>query len=197
MGCCQSRPKGTESTDGSNGRGDAHASNEDGESVAPRDVAIGGAHVAVDSVLSLGGAVPVVGDFFDLIANFKDQCMELLERVDEAIEVETWAQNEVNLLKEIEKKLNRRADTGSNEPADKALRQAGIKLQRVYRRAKGRSKAHLGRRRQGQTTLSRHDPQKKFRVGERSRRGGKGGIQPGSRGQYERSGTPNKGNDGS
>ena len=124
MGC---RP--SKGTGGSEATDDAHASNKDGEGVSPKDVAIGTAHIAADSLFALGGAVPVVGDFFDLIANFKEQCVALLGRVDEANEVETWAQDQVNLLKEIEKKLNRRADAGSNEPADKALRQAGIKLQ--------------------------------------------------------------------
>ena len=129
MGCCQSRPKGKESTDGSNGsRGDAHASNEDGESASPADVAIGTANLVADSILLVGGAVPVVGDFFDLMAHFKDQWMELVGRIDEANEVATWAQDEINLLDDIKKQINRRADAGSNVPAEKALKRAAIKL---------------------------------------------------------------------
>ena len=94
------------------------AATDEDEGVAPKDVAIGTANL-----------VPVVGEFFDLIANFKDQCMDLLGRVDEANEVETWAQDELNLLTGIATQINRRADVGLNEPAEKALRQAAIKLQ--------------------------------------------------------------------
>ena len=90
MGNCCSRPKGT---DGSHGSGDAHASNEDGESASPADVAIGTANLVADSILLVGGAVPVVGDFFDLMAHFKDQWMKLVGRIDEANEVATWAQD--------------------------------------------------------------------------------------------------------
>ena len=87
--CCRSRAASNEDSgagtanspaDSSNGRGDAHASNEDKESVAPADVAIGTANLVVDGFLLAGGAVPVVGDFFDLIAHFKDQWMELVGR---------------------------------------------------------------------------------------------------------------------
>ena len=104
------------------------AATDEDEGVAPRDVAIETAHLAVDSVLSLGGAVPDVGDFFDLIANFKDQWMELVGRIDEANEVATWAQNEIYLLDQINKQINRRGDAGSNVPAEKALKRAAIKL---------------------------------------------------------------------
>jgi len=104
------------------------AATDEDEGVAPKDVAIGTAHLAVDSVLSLGGAVPVVGDFFDLIANFKEQWMELVGRIDEANEVATWAQDEIYLLDQINKQINRRADAGSNVPAEKALKRAAIKL---------------------------------------------------------------------
>ena len=65
MGNCCSRSKDTtesEATDGSNGRGDEHAS--------LADVGIGTANLVADSILLVGGAVPVVGDFFDLIAHF-------------------------------------------------------------------------------------------------------------------------------
>ena len=116
------------------------ATDEDGEGVAPKDFAIGTAHLVTNAVLSVGGAVPVVGDFFDLIANFKEQCMELLGRVDEADEVETWAQDEIHLLAEIEKKLNRRADAGSNEPAEKALKRAAIKLKGCIEELKAEAK---------------------------------------------------------
>ena len=104
------------------------APTDEDEGVAPRDVAIETAHLAVDSVLSLGGAVPVVGDFFDLITHFKDQWIQLVGRIDEANEVATWAQDEIYLLDAIKKQINRRADTGSNVPAEKALKRAAIKL---------------------------------------------------------------------
>ena len=88
MGC---RP--SKGTGGSEATDDAHASNKDGEGVSPKDVAIGTAHIAADSLFALGGAVPVVGDFFDLMAHFKDQWMKLVGRIDEANEVATWAQD--------------------------------------------------------------------------------------------------------
>ena len=116
----------SEATDGSNGRGDA--SNEDGESVAPRNVAIETFNFVVDGALLASAAVPVFGDFFDVIAHFKEQCENLLGRVDEANEVLTWAQDDIKLLEEIEKQINRRADAGSNVPAEKALKRAVIKL---------------------------------------------------------------------
>ena len=146
--CCRSRAASNEcggagtanSPADSSNDSDAHASNVDAESVAPADVAIGTVTLAVDSLLAVGEAVPVVGDFFELIANFKEQCMELLGRVDEANEVWNWAQDEVNLLKEIEKKLNRRADAGSNEPAEKALKRAAIKLKGCIEELKAEAK---------------------------------------------------------
>ena len=205
MGSCRSRASNEDSgagtanspADNSNGRGDAHASNEDKESVAPADVAIGTVTLAVDSLLAVGEAVPVVGDFFELIANFKEQCIELLGRVDEADEVETWAQDEVNMLEEIEKKLNRRADAGSNEPAEKALKRAAIKLKGCIEELKAEAK-HISAGGSRARQLFRGTIHKRnFESAKEARRGGKGGIQPGSRGQYERSGTPNKGNDGS
>ena len=123
MGNCCSRSKDTtesEATDGSNGRGDEHAS--------LADVGIGTANLVADSILLVGGAVPVVGDFFDLIAHFKDQWMELVGRIDEANEVATWAQDEIYLLDDIKKQINQRADAGSNVLAEKALKRAAIEL---------------------------------------------------------------------
>ncbi len=132
------------------------ATDEDGEGVAPADfakqasakeaaadkaaaskraasdkaqAAIGTVHFVTDAFLLAGGAVPVFGDFFDLIAHFKEQCVDLLGRVDEANEVETWAQDEVNMLEEIEKQIYQCADTGSNGWAANGLRRAAIKLQ--------------------------------------------------------------------
>ena len=131
------------------------ATDEDGEGVAPADfakqasatnaaadeaaaskraasdkaqAAIGTVHFVTDAFLLAGGAVPVFGDFFDLIAHFKEQCVGLLGRVDEANEVETWAQDEVNMLEEIEKQIYQCADTGSNGWAANGLRRAAIKL---------------------------------------------------------------------
>ena len=197
--CCRSRAASNEGSgagtanspaDSSNDS-DAHASNVDAESVAPADVAIGTVTLAVDSLLAVGEAVPVVGDFFELIANFKEQCIELLGRVDEADEVETWAQDEVNMLEEIEKKLNRRADAGSNEPAEKALKRAAIKLKGCIEELKAEAK-HISAGGSRARQLFRGTIHKRnFESAKEARRGGKGGIQPGSRGQYERSGTPN------
>ena len=76
--CCRSRAASNEcggagtanSPADSSNDSDAHASNVDAESVAPADVAIGTVTLAVDSLLAVGEAVPVVGDFFDLIAHF-------------------------------------------------------------------------------------------------------------------------------
>ena len=138
--CCRSRLEATD---------------EDGEGVAPADfakqasatkaaadkaaaskraasdkaqAAIGTVHFVTDAFLLAGGAVPVFGDFFELIAHFKEQCVDLLGRVDEANEVETWAQDEVNMLEEIEKQIYQCADTGSNGWAANGLRRAAIKL---------------------------------------------------------------------
>ena len=136
--CCRSRAASNEGSgagtanspvDSSNDS-DAHASNDDAESVAPAEVALSTAHLVADSVLLAGGALPVVGDFVDLIANFKEQWFDLLGRVDEANEVETWARDEINLLTGIAKQINERADAGSYEPTEKALKQAAIKLKR-------------------------------------------------------------------
>ena len=112
--------------------------------------------------------------------------MDLLGRVDEANEVETWAQDEVNMLEEIEKQIYQCADTGSNGWAANGGRRAAIKLkgciEELETEAKRISASGGGCCSAGLWLFRSHDPQKKFRVSERSRRGRKGGIQAGSRG---------------
>ena len=80
------------------------------------------------SVLLVGGAVPVVGEFFDLVQDLCNQGAELIERVDQAKEFVEWSKKNMKSLEEIKKQFMRRADAGNNEPIAEALCQACTSL---------------------------------------------------------------------